>query len=483
MNLNYKNKLLHILNYINNNSYKDEILFHISTVANVAQFISFAPGENIKLRFLRIRGFSPDHRFDSPEHAIKALLNESPARSINIRSFDPSRPKAGEFIYGEKNPDEIIYKVKRLARDGFYTILNETIDVKDGGVSGVSFAGLLEFSAEDTPKCVDKPGICTLPYELGTKLLKKVYGFKPDLEYPRNVRVEFSIHPFRQGYKKQHTIIWELEKFDEISYEAKISWPNRFSRYIGDKAFGLLIADILGFDVPSTLVIGRHIKPFELGKSTGTKEYWMRTSPPEPVPGHFKTIFGWVDPFKFIEEQDNEGDKLTSLLIQESVDFYFSGAALVGPTDDMIIEGVKGKGDKFMLGIQSPDVNLPESVQKGVKNALLKIKNILGPVKIEWVADKKKVWIVQLHLLQKKNILQKRDDEYFIYPGKAKEFIRFNINQGLESLRELISEIKDREIGIELIGNVGVTSHFGDLLRRARIPSRIKRLYDNIIDS
>ena len=50
-------------------------------------------------------------------------------------------------------------------------------------------------------------------------------------------------------------------------------------------------------------------------------------------------------------------------------------------------------------------------------------------------------------------------------------------------MRELISEIKDREIGIELIGNVGVTSHFGDLLRRARIPSRIKRLYDNIIDS
>jgi hypothetical protein len=48
----------------------------------------------------------------------------------------------------------------------------------------------------------------------------------------------------------------------------------------------------------------------------------------------------------------------------------------------MIIEGVKGKGDKFMLGIQSPDVNLPESVQNGVKNALLSLKTFLGLLKL-----------------------------------------------------------------------------------------------------
>jgi predicted methyltransferase MtxX (methanogen marker protein 4) len=43
---------------------------------------------------------------------------------------------------------------------------------------------------------------------------------------------------------------------------------------------------------------------------------------------------------------------------------------------------------------------------------------------------------------------------------------------GLEKPRELIATVGADE-GIEITGDIGVTSHAGDLLRRAAIPSRL----------
>jgi hypothetical protein len=48
----------------------------------------------------------------------------------------------------------------------------------------------------------------------------------------------------------------------------------------------------------------------------------------------------------------------------------------------------------------------------------------------------------------------------------------FDPSSGLEQLRELIATAALDE-GIEVAGDVGVTSHAGDLLRRAAIPSRL----------
>jgi hypothetical protein len=48
----------------------------------------------------------------------------------------------------------------------------------------------------------------------------------------------------------------------------------------------------------------------------------------------------------------------------------------------------------------------------------------------------------------------------------------FDPSSGLEQLRELIATVAPDE-GIEVAGDVGVTSHAGDLLRRAAIPSRL----------
>jgi hypothetical protein len=98
----------------------------------------------------------------------------------------------------------------------------------------------------------------------------------------------------------------------------------------------------------------------------------------------------------------------------------------------------------------------------------------LGAVRMEWVADSKQVWIVQIHCGTTKS------SGSTIYPGNVSKYHKFNVEQGLEALRELISKIANHSEGIILIGDVGITSHFGDVLRRAEIPSKIIP-YDEIV--
>lgn len=459
--------IANILRKINDFNYKDDVLFKISKFANVAQFISFSPGPVPRQRFVRIKSVNSFTKLKAIDEGIKELIKSSPSGLVNIRSFDPHKPKRGIFIYGENDVKSVLTKINDLSRNGYYTIINETIDINDGGVSGVIYGGIIEFAPQDTPKCVDKPGICSMPAEIGIELLKKVYKFKPEIFFPTNVRVEFSIHPLRRGFKNRHTIIWEIERTYGGKYDVKINWPNRFSRFIGDKVFGLLIADLLGFNVPFTTVINRNVGVFTFGKSVGTKEYWLRTAPPEPVPGKYITVFGWRDPFKIMNEQDPEGKEISSMLVQESVDSEFSGAALIDKSNNIIVEGVRGRGDKFMMGLEAPYNKLPENVVATVRANLLKIKSLLGSAKIEWAFNKGLVWILQLHLIHDEHI------KYLLIPGNVKKFIKFDISEGIESLRMLIEKLKDTNNGIEIIGNVGICSHYGDLLRRYKIPSFI----------
>ncbi len=131
---------------------KDEILDALARGANVAQFVSFGP--DFAQSHSRVRGFLPDHRFASPEEAVAVLLDRTPERSVNIRSFNPDSPKSREFLYGRTEAAEVLGELSRLASEGLWTIVNETIDVNDGGVSGVAFGDLLEFAPGDTPRCV-----------------------------------------------------------------------------------------------------------------------------------------------------------------------------------------------------------------------------------------------------------------------------------------------------------------------------------------
>ena len=50
--------------------YKDEVLDHLAYTSNVAQFVSFGPGASPEQRYSRIRGFLPNHTFETIEEAV-----------------------------------------------------------------------------------------------------------------------------------------------------------------------------------------------------------------------------------------------------------------------------------------------------------------------------------------------------------------------------------------------------------------------------
>ncbi|MCG4585939.1 hypothetical protein L0P56_10575, partial [Anaerosalibacter bizertensis] len=330
------------------------------------------------------------------------------------------------------------------------------------------------FSPKDTPKCVDKEGVCLLPREFGYDILEKVYGFRPEINFAPNYRVEFSIHPNRQGVNKEHTIIWEYEYYDNISHKSKISWPNNFSKFIGDKAFGLLVADALKIRVPKTTVISRTVAPFTFGKETGLCEKWIRTCPVVKEPGKYYTGDSWVDPFELMNLEEKKGNNninIASILSQDTVEAIFSGASIIKKNrDDDIIEGVLGKGDDFMVGKEKIK-ELPKNVVREIKRLNNKIRsyyNYLGEVSIEWVYDGKYVWVVQL------NQLKTSGNRNIIVEGNPLYYKEFDVNNGLEELRKLINKLEGKNIGVELVGDIGITSHFGDLLRLSNIPSKLK---------
>lgn len=307
-------------------------------------------------------------------------------------------------------------------------------------------------------------------------LLKTVYGFEPECDFDENYRVEFSLHPHREGLRKSHTIIWEYEKFEDYEYDIKIKWPNKFSRFIGDKPFGLIIADYLGFNVPYTTVISRNVPPFSFGQETGLREKWIRTAPIVKEPGKYYTGDKWTDPFILMQKEELKGDNqinIASILSQSAVDAVYSGGAIIGENQaNDVIEGVAGKGDNFMVGADYLDL-LPDSVLlklKALLNEIRKYYYLLGDVSIEWVFDGTKIWLVQLNQIKEKSL------GTIIVAGEPAKYEKFYVEDGLEQLRSKIKAIKGRNIGIELIGDVGLTSHFGDVLRHANIPSFISKI-------
>lgn len=445
--------------------FKDDILDRLARGANVAQFVSFGP--DLAQRHAWVRGFPPGHRFGSAEEAVAAVLAASPEGSVNVRSWEPENPKSRSFLYGRTSPEEILGELRRLAAEGLYTILNETVDVEDGGVSGVAFGDTLEFAPGDTPRCVEKPGTAAFPRDLGLRLLETVYGFHPSLHARAEQRVELSLHPARRGYRGEHTILWEIESPGPPPSAPRISWPNRFSRHVGDKTFGLLIADALGLPVPHTRVIPRGLAAFSFGTPTGTGETWLRTCPREQVPGRFTTRHGWTDPFRLLQEEDPEGELIAAVLAQDGVDARFSGALVTGADGEPLVEGVAGAGDQFMLGRRAPE-ELPPEIAGSLRDLCRRASGRLGPVRFEWAHDGARPWIVQLHCGAAAGW------DRLIFPGEPARFHPLETGQGIDALRDLIARVEGTGDGIVLVGRVGVTSHFGDLLRRARIPSRIE---------
>ena len=157
---------------------KDRSLDELARVGNVAQFVSFAPiGDQPVQQFSRVAGFDANHIFSANGEAIGALLAASPERTINIRSFEPHSPRSRDFHYGIPDAEKALALVNQLSGEGLFVIANETVDVSDGGVSGVIQGGVIEFAPDDTPRCVEKPGTASLPVGWGLAILRNVYGF------------------------------------------------------------------------------------------------------------------------------------------------------------------------------------------------------------------------------------------------------------------------------------------------------------------
>ncbi len=458
---------------------KDDKLAYINDMelGNIAQYISIDP--NGKIKHIQISNYVKNDV--NIKRLITRLIKSSRSGAVNIRSFSPYIMKGNKLFYNKTIYDieEIMQHIQQNCAEGKYSIINENIDINDGGVSGVVLGDIIEFAPKDTPKCVEKEGVCLLEKSLGYHVLKTVYGFQPELCFGDEYRVEFSIHPNREGVKQTHTIVWEYELFENTKHKFKITWPNKFSRFIGDKTFGLIIADYLGLNVPFTTVIPREVAPFTFGRKTGLFEKWIRTCPIVKESGKYYTGNQWTDPFILMQSEEAKGDNeinIAAILSQDAVDAKYSGGAIISrETKNDVIEGVQGNGEQFMLG-QNFDKELPENVKNELKitmNTLRSYNNLLGDVSIEWVYDNKKIWIVQL------NQLKNNGSGNIIVPGIPSVYERFNVKNGLEALRDRIKVIQNKNIGIELIGNVGITSHFGDLLRQSNIPSKIINISQN----
>lgn len=443
--------------------FKDEILYEISSSANVAQFVSFGP--DLGKRFHLIRG-AGEAMHQANALWIEALLKASSGHMVNVRTFRPDVSKATPFVRGLTNVDDVVASVSSLSESGFYTIVNETIDMSDGGTGGVVVGNLIEFAPCDTPRAVEASGVTSITRAAGARILEIVYGHSLPLQYDPTLRVEFTTHPMRCGYAKQNTIIWEIERVDRVVDAVSVSWPNRFSRFIGDKAFGLLVCDAFGLPVPRTVVVSRVLAPFVFGDTTRTGETWLRTCPKEPIPGRFSTVQRWTDPFALLKSEDPDGELIPSILAQEAVDPAYSGSLVADANGTLIIEGVKGTGVEFMLARQAPEP-LPDFVVHSVRQLYASVAAVIGPASIEWVYDGQKTWLLQVHrgatASKGKVIVQGEVDEYRI----------FDANGGLELLRNLTASIDRSRTGIVVAGDVGVTSHIGDVLRQARVVSYI----------
>jgi hypothetical protein len=159
-------------------------------------------------------------------------------------------------------------------------------------------------------------------------------------------------------------------------------------------------------------------------------------------------------------------ERLAAVLVQSEVPAIYSGALITGADGSPIIEGVDGFGDRFMLGEAGP-APLPVDVTQLLNGLHKAAQAKLGSIRLEWVFDGKAIWIVQL---QQEAALS---NGHVIVTGDSFDEVAFDPQQGLDELRRLVEHIQHSGCGIRVLGNIGMTSHMADVLRRSRIPSRI----------
>lgn len=462
---------------------KDEKIFNLykNHGVNIASFASFSPDG--KLRHWAVFGVDKDS-LSSIEDAVTSML-ESGIPYVNIRSFTPDKPDGNPFLLGKKHGfnevEPVVKAAQQLMEQGYHVIINENIDADDGGFSGVVQNNTVEFAWGETPRCVESESdtpCAKHSLDQVRSLVKTVYNIDLTLPDTSGRRIEFSVHPNPSGCLKHQVTIWQInECSNDLDQDISLAWPNRYSRALGDKAYGLVMADMLGCNVPVTTVFGRNIPPFTFGRSPKNSDgVWLRTAPAVLTPGKYTTCRGWVDPYALLSKEDPKGSAIASVLAQTGISADYSGSAICSGWT-VSIEGVSGYGDKFMTGSQAPEA-LPELIIKKLNRVAAKIKKSIINPRFEWVIEKNtaKVWIVQLH--SGSGDYGTKFDNDRVFPGDPVEWVEFKWGysfSSLEDLRDLCASIANSSKGILLLGNVGVTSHPADILRQYEIPSKIVR--------
>jgi len=464
--------------------FKDLVLVKTAENLNVACFASFGPDGTH--RYTRIRGLAPDYPFENPEAVVRKMYEMNICELVNVRTFHPDKPEGNPFFRGDqkekhgfdfKDPSEVARCVAEQFAKGLYVIINENIDPRDGGVSGVAFGDVVEFAACATPRCVDEDHefpCAALSREMFCRLVQQVYGFELDFPYDHNHRIEFSVHPGPVGYYGDQMVFWQTQKMlgGKHLNAPPPRWPNRFSIWMGDKAYGLLIAYLMGFPVPHTYVVGRVLPMFEFGtRMHNGQGRWTRPCPAVPIPGLFTTARRAIDPFALVEREDPTDDKkILSLLSQEGVRPGYSGPAKTDTTGKLMIEGIRGQGDRLMVGEVTPERDLPRTVTRTATELGRNLSvSFDGPVHFEWVFDDKtkEAWLIQLH------VEKSETEDDVIFPGNPTSWETFAFKPGdLEQLRIFVEGLKGTGVGIKLITNVSILGHVGDIPRNAEVPTR-----------
>lgn len=462
---------------------RDERMRLIGEHFNVAAFVSFDCEMNVRLVSL-----PPSAPLPGSDHAslIKELIRCSPSNAVNVRLFRFGTSTGARMHTNLKCPDAVANLVRTCLGVQDYAIVSEAIPVNDGGVSGVVSAGVMEFLHGVTPRFVDQPQDIDFPQftaDVGARFLAAIYGSDVSFSFPKHIRVEFSAHPNPVGIRGTRMVIWDAYKVMNPAREApKSYWPNAYSEWIGDKLYGELAAWSSGFKVPETkgflhpcitnhdgTVLSRWTPPagITFGKSTGSQNVWLRSSPSRRRPGHYPTRRSSKSPLSFLMEVDPIGLEVRSCLRQQEVEAHYSGAA-IGSRESVLVEGVIGDGSEFMMG-KRPPTNLPPSVLGMVEEVAHDLVASFGDNRFEWAVDGSGVWILQVNPCEtpQRSSIPLEIDGY--------RYIDFDPDEGLDCLQAVIELTRTTEATVRLSRNVGLTSHVIELLNSRGVDFVVKK--------
>ena len=80
--------------------------------------------------------------------------------------------------------------------------------------------------------------------------------------------------------------------------------------------------------------------------------------------------------------------------------------------------------------------------------------------------DNVRTWVLQLHLGATDSTGST------LVPGNAETWVEFHVERGLAPLRDMLNALP-MGTGILLVGEVGLTSHIADVVRKAGAPARL----------